>query len=318
MTRHWPFLAPAGDTVDPPERLSVGVVVTAHNVAPLLPDALDSVFNQTRLPDEVVVCDDGSEDDVSAAVEPYRDRVRLVRRPVRGGEGAAKNTAVQALDADLAVILDGDDAMAPRRLEALAWLAEHRPDLHLVTTTWEDFGPGVRPSNWSLADHFPVRDQRSEILRWNFLPAPAIRRRELLRAGGFDETLTYGPDWECYVRMFLRGASAGLIPQPLYRYRRWGGQQTADHERVLAGRVRVAEVIVRNGSLTPADQAVAVRGLAEAKFQFWAWRARQGHAGRSEALALARTGAFSARRRAALVMAAGAPSLARSRLLRQR
>jgi succinoglycan biosynthesis protein ExoU len=317
MSRDWPCLAPPGDVLDPPRRLTVGVVITAFNIAPYLPAALASVFGQTRLPDEVVVCDDASDDDPEAALAPFADRVRYIRRPVRGGEGAAKNTAVAALTTDLAVVLDGDDEMEPERLEALAWVAERRPDLHLVTTTWQDFGPGAGPATWSLADDFPVRDQRSEILRWNFLPAPAIRRVQLLDAGGFDETLRYGPDWECYVRMFLGGAAAGLVPLPLYRYRRWGGQQTADLERVLAGRVRVAEMIAANDRLTGTDRVTAVRGLAEARFQHWAWRVRGGGAARSEAIALVRDGHLSARRTALLALASTAPWAARAVLDRQ-
>ncbi|WP_138734666.1 glycosyltransferase family 2 protein [Modestobacter excelsi] len=311
MTSEWPYLAPSGDLRSPPQPITVGVLLTAHNVAPHLPAALHSVFTQTRLPDQVVVCDDASSDDVKGAVHNFGDRVRLVRHPVQRGEGAAKNTAVAALDTDLVVVLDGDDEMAPQRLEALAWLAERRPDLHLLTTTWEDFGPGVEPTDWTLADHFPTVDQRAEMLRWNFVPAPAIRRVPLLEAGGFDETLRYGPDWECYVRMFLRGASAGLVPLPLYRYRRWTGQQTADRERVLAGRVRVGELIAANRSLTPADRRVADRSLQELRHDYWAWRLARGAATRSESLALLRGGRWSARRTAMLTLATMAPHVAR-------
>ncbi|MGY1787301.1 glycosyltransferase family A protein [Geodermatophilus sp. SYSU D00698] len=315
MNATWPLLAPDAEMLESPQHVRVGVVVTAHNVAPFLPAALESVFAQTRLPDEVVLCDDASDDDVLSAVEPYLDRVRVIRRPVRGGEGAAKNAAVAAMSADLVVILDGDDEMAPQRVEALVWVAERRPDLHLVTTPWEEFGPRVQSPGYSLVERFPVRDQRREILRWNFLPAPAIRRRPLLEAGGFDETLDYGPDWECYVRMFLRGAAAGLVPLPLYRYRQWGGQQTADLERVLAGRVRVAQTITGYEGLREDERVIAAGVLAEARFRRWAWRVREGRAARSEALSLACCAALSARQRAAVCVAVGAPRLARAVLV---
>lgn len=311
MTGEWPYLAPPGEVLTPAQPLTVGVLVTAHNVAAHLPAALQSVFAQTRSADQVVVCDDASTDDVEGAIRPFRDRVRLIRHPVQRGEGAAKNTAVAALDTDLVVVLDGDDEMAPQRLEALSWLAERRPDLHLITTTWEDFGPGVEPTGWSLVDHFPTADQRAEILRWNFLPAPAIRRGRLVEAGGFDETLRYGPDWECYVRMFLRGAAAGLVPLPLYRYRRWAQQQTADQERVLAGRVRVAEIIAANRSLELADRRIADRSLQELRYEYWTWRMDRGEATRAESLALLRGGRSSARRTAMFAVATLAPSLAR-------
>jgi glycosyltransferase involved in cell wall biosynthesis len=311
MTGEWPYLAPSGELLAPAQRVTIGVLVTAHDVAAHLPAALESVFAQTRAADQVAVCDDASSDDVEGALRPFRDRIRLVRHPVQRGEGAAKNTAVAALDTDLVVVLDGDDEMAPQRLEALGWLAERRPDLHLLTTTWEDFGPGVEPTEWSLADHFPTTDQRAEILRWNFLPAPAMRRTALLGAGGFDETLHYGPDWECYVRMFLRGAAAGLVPLPLYRYRQWSGQQTADRERVLAGRVRVAEMIAANALLGPTDRRIADRSLWELRYDHWTWRLDRGTATRLESLALLRSGPSSRRRTALLTLATVAPGLAR-------
>jgi glycosyltransferase involved in cell wall biosynthesis len=311
MTGEWPYLAPPGGLLPVARPITVGVLVTAHNVAAHLPAALESVCTQTRPADQVVVCDDASSDDVEGALRPFCDRVRLVRHPVQRGEGAAKNTAVAALDTDLVVVLDGDDEMAPRRLEALSWLAERRPDLHLLTTTWEDFGPGVEPTEWSLADHFPTADQRTEILSWNFLPAPAIRRVPLLEAGGFDETLRYGPDWECYVRMFLRGAAAGLVPLPLYRYRQWSGQQTADRERVLAGRVRVAEMIAANVLLGPAGRSVADRSLWELRYDYWTWRLDRSAATRRESLALLRSGRSFRRRAALLALATLSPQLAR-------
>lgn len=311
MTREWPYLAPPGELLPVTGPLTVGVLVTAHDVAAHLPAALDSIFAQTRPADQVVVCDDASSDDVDGALRPFGDRVRLVRHPVQRGEGAAKNTAVAALDTDLVVVLDGDDEMTPQRLEALCWLAERRPDLHLLTTTWEDFGPEVEPTAWSLADHFPTVDQRAEILRWNFVPAPALRRSALLEAGGFDETLRYGPDWECYVRMFLRGAAAGLVPRPLYRYRRWSGQQTADPERVLAGRVRVAEVIAANPLLEPADRRIAEASLRDLRHSYWAWRLDHGSAARSESLSLLRSDRSSGRRTALLLLATLTPRLAR-------
>ncbi|WP_218885197.1 glycosyltransferase family 2 protein [Kineococcus aurantiacus] len=294
MGGRWPYLAPAGVEVTRPDRLTVGVLVTACNVAEHLPQALASIAAQTRAPEQVVVCDDASDDDVAAAVAPFADRVELVRRAVRGGEGAAKNTALAALVTDLVVVLDGDDTMSPHRLEAVAQVAEVRPDLAIVTTAWEEFGPAADGS-WSLADHFPVQDQRTQILRWNFLPAPALRRRELLAAGGFAEDLRYGPDWECYARMFLRGARAGLVPSPLYGYRRWNGQQTADRDRVLRGRVEVVRRIAAQDLLTDADRRTLRGTLAGARYDRWVARLPQ--ADRREAAALLTGAGTSVRRR---------------------
>jgi succinoglycan biosynthesis protein ExoU len=290
--------------------VTMTVIVAAHNVASYLPAALASVFCQSRPADEVVVCDDGSDDDLAGAVAPYRDRVHLIRR-ARGGEGAAKNSAVSAANTEFVVVLDGDDEMHPRRLEALEWLAAARPDLDIITTEFEEFGPNAGAEVWSLAARFPVEDQRSAILTWNFLPAPAIRRQPLLQAGGFDEKLRYGPDWECYIRMVLRGSRAGIVAAPLYRYRRWRGQQTADVQRVLDGRIRVLEGVSALPLLDADDVILVERNLALARLERWRWRLRQGRSVREEARQLTRNRLLPSRSRALAALSAFSPAAAR-------
>jgi succinoglycan biosynthesis protein ExoU len=307
----WDYLAPPRPDC-PPRRsgVTMAVIVTAHNVARYLPSALTSVFRQSRPADDVVVCDDGSDDDVEGAIAAYRDRVHLIRR-AQGGEGAAKNSAVSATSAEFVVVLDGDDEMHPRRLEALDWLTVRRPDLDIVTTEFEEFGPGARADLWPLASLFPVHDQRRAILTWNFLPAPAIRRQPLLQAGGFDEELRYGPDWECYVRMVLRGSHAGMLAAPLYRYRRWRGQQTADGQRVLDGRIRVLEMVSALPLLGADEVTLVSRNLAAARLERWRWGLRHGGSGRDEARRLARSRLLPTRSRILAALGAVTPTAAR-------
>ena len=102
-------------------------------MADVIDEALESVFAQTLPALEVIVCDDGSTDDLRGALEPHRDRILLVEKE-HGGEGSAKNTASRLAKGDFLAILDADDRYLPRRLEALAHLARQRPDLEILTT----------------------------------------------------------------------------------------------------------------------------------------------------------------------------------------
>jgi glycosyltransferase involved in cell wall biosynthesis len=285
-------------------------VITAHNVAEHLPETLTSVFAQSRPADEVIVCDDGSSDDVVGVLAPWGEAVRLVRRS-HGGEGAAKNTALQAAGGDVVVNLDGDDTMHPRRLEAIAWVLRERPDIDILTSEFDQFGPAADATSWRLADRFPLVDQRTAILQWNFLPAPAIRRQPLLDIGGYAEDLRYGPDWECYVRLLLRGATAAMLTDPLYRYRRWRGQQTADRRRVLAGRVQVLESIRRIDGLRTNERETIDEGLARARLELCRWELYNGHVSRADAARLARSATLPRRGRAWAAGVAVAPSLVR-------
>ena len=143
----WPVLAPAPAAVvtSLDKSPTFSILVAAYQVADVIGEALESAFGQTHPALEVIVCDDGSTDDLERALEPHRGRIVLTRKE-NGGEGSAKNTAAQLANGDYLVILDADDRYLPRRLEALAHLARTRPDLDLLTTDayLEAYGTIVR------------------------------------------------------------------------------------------------------------------------------------------------------------------------------
>jgi glycosyltransferase involved in cell wall biosynthesis len=308
----WAHVAPPVTSVAPMSKVpTLAVIVAVHDMAARLGAALGSAFDQTLPADEVVVCDDGSTDEVDEALEPHRRQITLVRIPHRG-EGAAKNAAVAACTTDFVVVLDADDEMDRRRLEAISWLARSRPDLDLIVTELEQVGPGAETHSWRLAEQFPAEDQRRAILRSNFLPAPALRRRALLEAGGFDEELTYGTDWECHIRMVLRGSRAGLILAPLYRYHRWPGQQTADRQRVLDGRVDVLERVAARLPLGDEDRVWLDRSLAAARLNRWRWALHHGRPEPHDALTLARSRSLGPKSRLLAAIGSVVPTAARA------
>ena len=106
------------------------VVIPAFQAAASIGDAVRSVLDQDVPPMEIVVVDDGSTDDVTGALAPFGDAVRLVRID-HGGESAAKNAGVLAARGDWVALLDADDRFLPGRLAALVGLAIARPDLDL-------------------------------------------------------------------------------------------------------------------------------------------------------------------------------------------
>ena len=77
---------------DSNERASVAVVISTFNHAHFLSEALDSVMAQTRPVDEIVVVDDGSQDDPAAIVARYPG-VRLIRPRVIVGWRRSKPPA---------------------------------------------------------------------------------------------------------------------------------------------------------------------------------------------------------------------------------
>jgi hypothetical protein len=239
------------------------VLVAAHQAAHTIGEAIESALDQTRPPLEVIVCDDGSTDDLDGALRPYRDRIVLIRQ-ARLGPAAARNAALRAASGDYVAILDADDAYLPGRLEALGDLAAARPDLGLLTTDCylEAAGRSVR-RYYGPEFPFVAENQRSAILERNFvLGLAAAPRGRLLTIGGFDEALPNAEDWDCWIRLILAGAHAGLVDQPLARYRLQPTGLSSQRAGRLRARVLVLEKAGGNPDLRPDERAIAERSLA--------------------------------------------------------
>ncbi len=317
------LLAPEATGVEPGPPPTFSVIVAAYQVADVIADALDSVKRQTLQPLEIVVCDDGSTDDLDGALEPYRNEIVLLRKQ-NGGEASAKNAAAFAARGDFAVILDADDIFLPGRLAALSELAQARPDLDILTTDGFLVADGrvmrrVYDRNW----RFELRDQRRGILEQNFIfGLAAVRRSRLLEHGGFDESILWTTDWDLWLRLILTGSRAGCVDEPLALYRLRETSLTANRRDLLLGKLATLEKAWHNPALADADRPVVEGSLAAHRRLLDLLDLRTavaaGEAGaRSRALELLRAPGYGPRSRLDVAAMAAAPRTA-GRILRRR
>jgi Glycosyl transferase family 2 len=317
------LLAPPAETVTSGDVPSFSIVIAAYQVAGVIGAAIDSALAQTAPPLEIVVCDDGSTDDLDAALGPYRDRIVFLRKE-NGGEASAKNAAARAASADFVAILDADDVYFPERLEALGSLAAARPDLDILTTDAFLELDGVRmrrvyEGGWT----FEIHDQRRAILQRNFVfGLAAVRRETLLAAGGFDETIRWTTDWDCWARLILDGAKAGAVAEPLAIYRLRDSSLSADRAKLVAGRLHTLEKAASHPSLSETERGVVAASIATHRRELALLELRAALAGGSSdsrrlAAAVAREPAYPRRTRLKAALAVGAPRLS-GRLLRRR
>src|SRR5256885_260794 len=91
------FRAPPAprDIVPRGEPPTFSVVIAAYQAAATIGEAVESALEQSVAPHEVIVCDDGSTDDLERALARYRGRIELRRKP-HGGSASARNAAVEA------------------------------------------------------------------------------------------------------------------------------------------------------------------------------------------------------------------------------
>ncbi|WP_445635273.1 glycosyltransferase family A protein [Nostoc sp. DSM 114161] len=106
--------------------MDVAVVIPLFNGAKWIRQTLDSVFSQEHYPMEVVVVDDGSEDESPDIVKTYSDAI-LLQHPGKG-ENFARNFGLKHTTAPLVTFLDHDDVWHPAHLRLLCSILEQHPE----------------------------------------------------------------------------------------------------------------------------------------------------------------------------------------------
>lgn len=175
---------------------SVAVVIPCYRHAHFLAGAIESALHQSVPPDEIIVVDDGSDDDPESVTARYPD-VRLLSQPNRG-LSAARNAGLHAAASDKIVFLDADDRLTPGAVRAGLDCFRKNPEAAFVYGAFAE----VRGASESSA--FCRVGSHTDMIRCNWIGCPAAvmyDRAKLIEQGGFDESLAMCEDWDAYLRL---------------------------------------------------------------------------------------------------------------------
>jgi glycosyltransferase involved in cell wall biosynthesis len=241
------------------------IIIPAYQASAFIAHAVDSALGQTLPPHEVIVCDDGSTDDLRRVLEPYQGKLILLHKD-HGGVAGTRNMAIRAATGDFVAVLDADNSFLPEYLKAVSELAVARPDLDILTTdAFLELDGKVYGRYYLGKARFVKDDQRRGIIHQHFVYAnAAYRRAALLAVGGYDEFYDphHSSDTDLLVRMILGGSRAGLVDEPLAVYRIRGGSLSSSRPRSLRGGTVVLERAASHPSLTADELKYLRRELA--------------------------------------------------------
>jgi len=240
----------------------VSVVIPTYNHAQFLPAAIESVRAQTYAPTEIIVVDDFSTDNTEEVVASYAPYVTYIKSANKGIVATSRNVGTRAARGEYIAFLDADDVWAPNKLELQL---PHFADPAVVAVASDLSYSGARRYSQSRRGAGPAgyRDYRNlEIVNDNPVATSSVvmRRRDLDRVGGFDESpdFRFIEDWELWLRLTV-DKSVRVLQEPLVIYR------IAAKERpripILTNRLKVIEKHLRLGNLTPADAAAAAASV---------------------------------------------------------
>ncbi len=182
------------------------VVVPVYNRAALLGVALRSVLAQTEQDFEIVVVDDGSNDNPLRVVEAIGDpRIVFVQQENRGG-GAARNAGIDKARGHFVAFLDSDDIYLPHHLVAMRRLLENAPGAVGYARILVDRGKGrvfLKPPRAIREDE----DMATYLMcDRGFVPTITIvMERALAQTIRFHENLPPSEDTDFAIRAALAG-----------------------------------------------------------------------------------------------------------------
>lgn len=242
----------------------VAVIIPVYR-ATFLADALGSVFTQTRLPEEVIVVDDGSpdQDDLAAAIVPWEHRVTLLRQRNLGA-GAARNHGVNATTAEFVALLDADDRWRPDFLrQQLAALCT-APDVDVVYADGVFISGDLEGRRFMATCPSVPQVTFARLLAQEctvLLSAVVARRGAIDAVGGFDESLRRGQDFDLWLRMARAGARIRSRQEVLVERRVHNDNLSGNAIAELERPIRVFAKTLETMTLSADERAIVQRRM---------------------------------------------------------
>ncbi len=226
--------------------------------------AVESALSQRSCAIELIVVDDGSPEPVAELVAGVDDERLRVVRIAHGGEAAARNAGIAAARGELIRFVDCDDVLAADSCARLVAFNGGRPDIIAYGDTMH-CDAALRPI-WRMSER-----RRGHVLEdaltGNFnvrvfsmlFPRPVVQA-----AGGWDETMGLGTDWDFLLRTLEHADVCGDASVATY-YRRHDDSLTA-RQRDQAERLNAA-IVDRYFERHPEQRGTSLERRARAGVQ---------------------------------------------------
>lgn len=185
----------------------VSIIIPAHEARNYIADTLASVARQTHPDWEVIVVEDGSQDDCEDIVRSFarrcrQHRVQYLRHERCQGVSAARNTALAAARGRYIGLLDADDRWLPNHLRAsIDVLQAGSTDIAFSTAVLVEDGTDTPIGIWGPGPTDMLTFPQSLLGRCFIVPSTVVMRRDVFRlVAPFDTSLTHAEDFDFWLR----------------------------------------------------------------------------------------------------------------------
>lgn len=201
----------------------ISIIMGIYNCSETLPEAIESILNQTYANWELILCDDASNDNTFAVAksyqEKYPDKIILIKNENNSRLAFSLNHCLEYATGEYVARMDGDDKCLPERLEKQVAYLRENPDCDLVGTAMQWFNDkGVfnilykpeNPDYYALKTYIPFN--HATIMTY---------KRVYDALGGYtvSERTKRAQDYDLWFRFFHAGFRGDNIHEALYLVR---------------------------------------------------------------------------------------------------
>jgi glycosyltransferase involved in cell wall biosynthesis len=195
----------------------VSIIIPTYNRGKQVCNAIESAINQTYKKLDIIVIDDGSNDDTKSILERYRNQVKYFNIK-RSGVSEARNYGIERCNGKYVAFLDSDDTWHKSKIKKQLDFFKKNEDFGMVLCDCYFVGKNRKSvikserRNDLKKDGMIIKDV---LLNPTLIPSTALIKREVLdKVGWFDSNLDTAEDLDMHLRI-ATSYKIGLLEEAL-------------------------------------------------------------------------------------------------------
>jgi glycosyltransferase involved in cell wall biosynthesis len=223
----------------------VSIIMPTHNRAGLIQETIESIRNQTYTNWELIIVDDGSDDNTEELIAQLKDdRIQFHKAGRSGVGGRIKNIGLGIATGELIAFIDSDDLWSATKLEKQVEALQQYPEAGFCLTSGYNFRETGKPESYFFKQREGIKYDNIFLSFFEsglaiFTQALMLRRQCLAVSGYFQDSKSFvDGDFDFMLRL-AQHFKAVIIYEPLLYRRLHDSNHTAlnwikSHEEGIA------------------------------------------------------------------------------------